>query len=110
MYGAAIVLDLVCDMHHNVIAPACFDQWSGIAAVEDFAERFEVSVRTQLGTSTHGFVAIRHHAYLLVLYFKPILHAVNLHKIIEDDAENSPRVESPEVCPVRLVRCELTTS
>ncbi len=41
---AAISLDVVGNMNGDVVAPAGFDQWSGIRAIHDFAFGLKISI------------------------------------------------------------------
>ena len=40
----AISLDVISNMNGDVVAPAGFDQWTGIRAIHDFAFRLKVSI------------------------------------------------------------------
>ena len=44
MDSGAISLDVISNMNCNVVAPAGFDQWTGIRAIHDFAFRLKVSI------------------------------------------------------------------
>ena len=44
MNCGAIGFDVISDMDSNVVAPAGFDQWTGIRAIHDFAFRLKVSI------------------------------------------------------------------